>query len=158
MFTNTVLAVHIYNISAGEIQLHVYCMSLDSWPTCRPRSHLIKLLADWVMGMSTFCQLRHCRLSYSCCVGTQYKYIAVPFETIWLAHLLLSGSIILECIVLCQSIQALRKTVWSLYLHCVIASPCEWFLYMCCIYLPGAPDIFCVYSGLGQGDLALVLG
>lgn len=22
----------------------------------------------------------------------------------------------------------------------------------------GAPDIFCVYSGLGQGDLALVLG
>ena len=26
------------------------------------------------------------------------------------------------------------------------------------MYFTGAPDIFCVYSGLGQGDLALVLG
>lgn len=27
-----------------------------------------------------------------------------------------------------------------------------------CMHFTGAPDIFCVYSGLGQGDLALVLG
>ena len=27
-----------------------------------------------------------------------------------------------------------------------------------CLKHTGAPDIFCVYSGLGQGDLALVLG
>ena len=33
-------------------------------------------------------------------------------------------------------------------------------VFSCPLYLKytGAPDIFCVYSGLGQGDLALVLG
>ena len=31
-------------------------------------------------------------------------------------------------------------------------------IFSCYMHLTGAPDIFCVYSGLGQGDLALVLG